>query len=94
MITTRKIYKTPLCVSCTFFINVKYQDDMILTLCGYDDKIKISPENLATECSKYNDKLKEKYWELLEQQTREIPIIGEKKPVKAGFKLEDFDSDK
>ena len=39
--------------------------------------------------SKYSDPLKEEYWELLEKQTREIPIIGQKKTLKAGFKVQE-----
>ena len=87
MITRRLVFKTPLCISCSRFVDITFQDGQRMTQCSYDEAILLHPNNLATECTKYSDTLKNKYWELLEEQTREIPIIGEEKQITAGFKV-------
>jgi hypothetical protein len=85
MITRRKVFKEPLCTSCTNFLDVKMQDGTRITQCQGYSSVPLTPDNLATECTGFNDKLREAYWKEFNQATMEIPIIGQKKTVKAGF---------
>jgi len=86
MITRRSVFKNPLCPNCSHYVRIKFQDDTVKTECSYFNK-RLIETNLAVECTYYSDKLKDKYWELLNKQSMEIPIIGDK-PIKAGFRVE------
>ena len=87
MITQRSVFKNPLCPNCTMFERTVLGDGVEIVRCDSNKSIPLTPGNLAKECNMYVDILKDKYWELLEKQTREIHIIGQK-VIKAGFKVE------
>lgn len=89
MITRRKFFKVPLCPSCTNYLCVKLQDDQVITKCQAYSAICLTPNNLATDCNGYNDKLKDTYWAEFNKVTTEIPIIGQKKIAKAGFTVKE-----
>jgi len=89
MITQRGVFKNPLCPTCTEFEHVVFQDGQMSMRCNDMTYLVLTPNNLAQKCSKYVDQLEDKYWKHFEHATAEIQIIGEKKPVKAGFMPEE-----
>lgn len=89
MIIRRSVFKQPLCTQCTNYLAVKMQDDSLIVKCQAYNIIPLTPENLATDCTGYNDKLRDRHWEAFNKLEMEIPIIGEKKTLKAGFKVKE-----
>lgn len=84
MITKRSVFKQPLCLNCSHYNHTVLQGGAIVVRCEYNLRIPLTPNDLATECSMFSDRLKDKYWDEFNKATTEIPIIGQK-TVQAGF---------
>ena len=92
MITKRSYLKQPLCPSCSHFEKTMMQDGQLVVHCNIEfARVQLTPNNLASECTMYSDRLRDQYWEAFEKADREIPIIGSKRVAKAGFKQEKND---